>query len=214
MSRAQRKRVNVIEPPNGVKLARAIRTVVEESHDFVKKAMGTPKTKKDGTPFTPWSDEVALRLKAKEERMAANGGVDPKNEGKKMCTAHTSGVHGPKRPCDKVAMKGLDVCWTHGGGSKAAKEAARRRLVEELDPTISRLVQIRDQDGHMPSALGAATQIMNRVMGKPDSVDKDKGAGKPIINIGLAIAGIPRATVKAQIDDGNTFEAEVIDDES
>lgn len=185
---------------------------------MAKKRVNTltpPKTKKDGTPLTPWSDEVALRLKAKEERMAANGGVDPKNEGKRMCKAHTSGVHGPKRPCDKVAMHGLEVCWTHGGGSKAAKEAARRRLIGELDPTISRLIEIRDQNDHMPSALGASVNIMNRVMGKPDSVDKDKGAGKPNITIGLNIGGIPRAKVKALVTDGEdtqTFEAEIVDE--
>lgn len=204
---SKRSRVNVIEPPDGNKLAQAIRTVAKESHDFVNKAMG--KTKKDGTPMTPWADQVALRLQKKEERIARG---EKMPQGKK-CKAMTTGVHGAKRPCDRWAVNGLDVCPVHGGSTKAAKEAARRRLVDELDPTISRLIEIRDQDGHMPSALGAATQIMNRVMGKPDSVDKDKGAGKPIINVGIAIAGIPRAAVKAEITDGDTFEAEVTNEE-
>ena len=180
------------------------------------KTLTPPKTKKDGSPLTPWADEVALRLKAKEERVAKNGGTDPRTEGKRMCKAQTTGVHGPKRPCDRYAVRGLEVCPMHGGSTKAAKDAARKRLTDELDPTISRLVEIRDQSEHMPSALGAATQIMNRVMGKPDSVDKDKGAGKSNITIGLAIAGIPRAKVVAQITDGentDTFEAEVVDEE-
>jgi hypothetical protein len=175
------------------------------------KRLESPKLKKDGTPFTPWSDEVALRLAKKQERMEANGGVDPKNIGKRICTAHTSGLHGPKRPCDKLAMRGMTVCWSHGGGTKAAKEAARNRLMDELDPTITRMLEIRDQSDHMPSALGASTHLMNRILGKPDSVDKDKGAGKPTIVIGVNIAGIPRApAVAIAIEDGNTIESEVM----
>ena len=174
-----------------------------------------PKFKKDGTPATPWADEVALRLAKRQERIDANGGVDPRTEGKRMCKAHTTGVHGPKRPCGKEAMHGLEVCCIHGGGTKAAKDAAKARLLEELNPTISRLVQIRDQDEHLPSALGAATHIMNRVLGKPDAIDKDKGAGKPTIIIGVAIGGIPRQSIKvaAEIEDGQTVEADVVEDE-
>jgi hypothetical protein len=174
-----------------------------------------PKLKKDGTPMRPWAEEVAERLRKKEARIAANGGVDPRFKHSKMCAAHTSGVHGPKRPCGKPVVAGLTVCEVHGGGSKASKEAARKRLIGELDPTISRLVEIRDQNLHMPSALGASVQILNRVMGKPDSVDKDKGAGRPSITIGLAIGGIPRAKVQGQITDGvntETFEADIVDE--
>ena len=112
----------------------------------------------------------------------------------------TTGVHGPKRPCDRFAINGLNVCYVHGGGTKAAKEAARKRLLNELDPTISRLVEIRDQNEHLPSALGAATHIMNRVMGKPDAVDKDKGGGKPTIVIGVNIGGIPKKQLALTTD--------------
>lgn len=171
-----------------------------------------PKTKKDGTPFTPWADEVALRLKKKEEKIAAGVKLP---EGRK-CSAMTSGIHGPKRPCDRFAVNGLTVCYMHGGSTKAAIAAARKRLTHELDPTISRLIEIRDQNDHMPSALGAAVQIANRVMGKPDSVDKDKGAGKPHITIGIAIGAIPKShKVPVLITDGEqteTIEAEVVDE--
>lgn len=148
----------------------------------------TPKLKKDGTPWKPWSEEVKERLAKKEQRIAS-GEVLP--EGRK-CSAMTTGVHGPKRQCDRWAVNGLTVCWMHGGSTKAAQDAAKKRLANELDPTVSRLLELRDQDMHMPTALGAATQIMNRVMGKPDSVDKDKGAGTPIIRIGMKIGGLPK----------------------
>lgn len=175
------------------------------------KAESKPKTKKDGTPWTPWADEVALRLAKKAEKLAKNGGVEDR---RRKCTAHTSGVHGPKRPCDRWAVRGLTVCPIHGGSTKAAKDAARARLLDELDPTISRLVEIRDQDAHLPSALGAATHLMNRVMGKPDSVDKEKGAGRPIINIGVAIGGIPAQKPQVAITSGEDIEGEVVDDDA
>lgn len=169
----------------------------------------TPKFKKDGKPYTPWAEEVALRMAKKAEK-AAQGIVEDR---RRKCKAMTTGVHGPKRPCARWAVRGLTVCPMHGGSTKAAKQAAKARLLDELDPTISRLVELRDQDAHMPTALGAATQIMNRVMGKPDSVDKDKGAGRPSIHIGIAIGGIPAksAVVVQELDEG-AIEGELVDD--
>lgn len=172
---------------------------------LVKALKPQPQFKKDGSPWTPWADEVALRLAKREERRIANGGTEDR-EGK--CIAHTSGVHGPKRLCDKAAIRGLDVCGTHGGSTKMAKEAAKRRLTDELDPTINRMIEIRDQSDHMPSALGASIHILNRVLGKPDAVDKDKGAGRATINIGIAIGGIPAKKVELQAH--NDVEGEVL----
>ena len=182
-----------------------------------------PKTKKDGTPWRPWAEEVADRLKKKEARAAE--GLPPAKNVTRPCKARTTGIHGPKRPCGNSAIPGLTVCWMHGGNTKAAQQAAKKRLIEELDPTVSRLIQIRDQNDHMPSALGATTHLMNRILGKPDAIDKDKGAGRPIIKIGLAFAGIPPAKIGAVVqieagegaetesDDENTIEAEIVDRE-
>ena len=61
----------------------------------------------------------------------------------------------------------------------------------EIDPTISRLIEIRDQDDHLPSALGASVQILNRVLGKPGDGPKQGEASAPVINVGIAIGGIP-----------------------
>ena len=151
-----------------------------------------PIAKKDGSPYVPWAQEAEARIAKRE------AGLTMQQEGKR-CTASTTGVHGPKRPCTRFAMWGQEVCYVHGGGSKAAKNAAKARLIEELDPTISRMIAIRDQDDHLPSALGAATHLLNRVMGKPDAVDKDKGAGRPIIQIGVSIGGLPGAKPKVGV---------------
>lgn len=171
-----------------------------------------PKFKKDGTPYVPWAEEVALRLKVREEKIAA-GEVEDRTG---RCNATTTGVHGPKRPCMGWAVRGTTVCLKHGAATKHVKNAAKRRLLEQLDPTISRLVEIRDQSEHMPSALGASVHILNRVLGKPDAVDKDKGAGRAIINVGIAIGAIPNknatVTVKALPAGDEALDGETVDD--
>jgi hypothetical protein len=169
-----KKRVNKVAPP-GVALA--------------------PRTKKDGSPFTPWSEEVALRLAKKQEKIEAGEKLP---QGKK-CTGHTTGVHGPRRPCDRWAVAGLDVCPMHGGSTKAAKAKAKEFLTDQLMPTLNRLIEIRDQDAHMPSALGAAVHITNRILGKPDATEKEKGAGAPIIKIGMALGGLPAGQKQIQL---------------
>jgi hypothetical protein len=156
---------------------------------------GEPRLKKDGTPFTPWSEEVALRLAKKQEKIEAGEKLP---QGKK-CSAHTTGIHGPKRPCDRWATAGLDVCYVHGGGTKAAKAAAKEFLANELMPSLARLVEIRDQSDHMPSALGAAVHITNRILGKPDATEREKGAGAPIIKIGMALGGLPAGQKQIQL---------------
>jgi hypothetical protein len=179
-----KKRVNKIAPPGhpGVRLVKALKTA-------------EPRTKKDGTPFTPWSEEVALRLAKKQEKIEAGEKLP---QGKK-CSGHTTGVHGPRRPCDRWAVAGLDVCPMHGGSTKAAKAKAKEFLTDQLMPTLNRLIEIRDQDMHMPSALGAAVHITNRILGKPDATEKEKGAGAPIIKIGMALGGLPPGQKQLQV---------------
>lgn len=57
-------------------------------------------------------------------------------ERRASCTAHRSqrdAVTGGLVPCAAPPLKGLDVCRTHGGKSKAAREAAARRMRERAD---------------------------------------------------------------------------------
>lgn len=136
---------------------------------------------------TPWAVQVMERLAKKLAREAENG--PESREGK--CSAMTTGTYGPKRPCDRYAIAGGTVCIMHGGSTKNAKKAARERLLDEVDPTISRLRELRDQDAHLPTALGAATHILNRALGKPENADKGGERTGPVINVGIAIGGIP-----------------------
>lgn len=85
----------------------------------------------------------------------------------------------------------------HGGAIKKVKEAAKARFNEELYPTIRRLTEIRDQDEHLPSALGASLAIVNHAIGKPGAAEEGENAKRPIINIGVNIGGVP-AKIKNQ----------------
>jgi hypothetical protein len=102
------------------------------------------------------------------------------------CTGHSSRTG---LPCRKPRVKVTTVCATHGASLKTVKEAARRRFLSEIDPTITRLMDIRDQDEHLPSALGAAKTILARAVGPEAEVGK-AGQKAPTINIGFAV-GLP-----------------------
>jgi hypothetical protein len=178
-----------------------------------------PATKKDGTPWVPWEEEAAARVAKWKEREATMTPEELAEYRKNKCTAMTTGVHGEKRPCDRVRMKGQKVCYVHGGNTPAAKKKAQSIFLEELEPSINALKEIRDQRDHMPSALGAANQLINRAIGKVANEDKDKGASRPVINVGIAIGGLPKSAkdVKVITDaiastDG-TVDAEVLTDE-
>ena len=56
----------------------------------------------------------------------------------RICTAKKS--NGDK--CKAPAMKGQLVCRVHGGSSPQAKEKAKERLLEAVDPMIAELVRL------------------------------------------------------------------------
>jgi len=126
--------------------------------------------------------------------------------------------------CGNPPMHGTHVCWHHGGKLPSVKKAieerlteARLLLIEELDPTIKRLREIRDQDEHMPSALGASVQILNRTLGKPGEGEKDKGTGKMTIKVGVMIGARKRidadSIAVATLVEKNPLDGDVIDGE-
>jgi len=172
-----------------------------------------PSTKKDGTPWKPWSEEVEERLAKKALARAANPDVPEDRTGK--CTAMTTGVHGPKRPCDRWALEGQKVCYVHGGNTKAAKDVAKRRFLEELDPSISRLTELRDQSEHMPTAFAASKEIVNRVLGKVGEADRQNTNITPIINIGVNLGGLAkRASKQKALEESPAIEADfTVEDE-
>ncbi len=143
------------------------------------------------------------------------GPLDPKRDPRK-CKAHTSGVHGPKRPCGNWAIKGGTVCPYHGGSAPQVKQAAARRLRAMLDPALAELEAVYMQNEHMPSKLGAILAVANRVLGKVGD-NKEKAQKGPVINIGVGFlkgrAQIEVQHVPTPEAEPETFEAELIDDD-
>ena len=125
-----------------------------------------------------------------------------------MCSGHTTGNHGPKRLCRAPRMMGGFVCRVHGGSAPGVRKAAKMRLLEEVEPTIHRLIQIRDQNDHMPSALGAGLAIMNRTLGKASEGPPVAGGGFNV-QIGIGIGSIPASVKVTPVEDENdTIDAE------
>jgi hypothetical protein len=181
----------------------------------------------NGEASKPTVQDTATFIHTEQPEIANVPAVVPKRIGEasptpqdpRKCTAHTSGLHGEKRPCRNWAIKGGRVCKFHGGSAPQVKKAAQRRLDALLMPAIERLAEIADQDEHLPSALGAVNTILNHTKGKPGD-SKNRGAKKgPTIIIGVgigALQGVPQNVLSVQVQehepDEDFEEAEILDD--
>lgn len=126
------------------------------------------------------------------------------------CTARTFKT---KAPCPRLAIPGGYVCDLHGGKTPSVKEAARKRLQALVDPTITRLVELRDQGEHLPTAFNAVKEILSQagVTGKDAS---DTVRKTPIINIGIVLGGAPGHETRVQAQLVSASNDDVIDAES
>src|SRR5690625_2412256 len=105
--------------------------------------------------------------------------VMPKNDeprynaqGQLLCyvTAKNTG-----QPCRAIAMRGQRVCRIHGGSSPQAKAAAKRRLLELVEPAIARLAEEVDKADTARDRLKAAEMILDRTgFGKEMKVELDE----------------------------------------
>lgn len=78
--------------------------------------------------------------------------------------------------CNGPAVTGMRVCRMHGGSSPQARQKAKLRLAELVDPAIATLAHIMAEQGNAPSdRLRAANSILDRAghgrMTKVESVD-------------------------------------------
>ena len=100
----------------------------------------------------------------------------------RKCTAKTSAGN----PCRCRPIAGGTVCRSHGGGAPQVKEAAKRRLLEMVDPalaTILRSLTRKYKPGEHPTAveLAAAREVLNRAglsaaeIGTPDTTSQPGG---------------------------------------
>lgn len=59
----------------------------------------------------------------------------------RRCTAHSSQTG---ERCRKPAIRGGTVCGSHGGSAPQVRDAAKRRLIDLVDPALARLQDLLD----------------------------------------------------------------------
>lgn len=134
-------------------------------------------------------------------------------EGERKCKA----IKKNGKRCGKFAIKGGTVCPTHGGSAPQVKAKAQKRLLAMVEPSIIRLEALIHQDGHLPTALGAITTVLNRTLGAVGK-DGDEKDTRPVINIGIKVGGIDqKPDVKVGLIPTNAspvaVDAELVDDD-
>lgn len=78
--------------------------------------------------------------------------------GMRKCTAHSSRTG---EPCQKWAIRGGNVCNTHGGSIGRVKRAAEERIKELVDPAIDRMRDLIESGPDLV-ALAAARDVLDR----------------------------------------------------
>jgi hypothetical protein len=154
-------------------------------------------------------------------------------EPSKKCTAHSKRTGAP---CNNAPVAGLTVCRMHGGATKAAREAARRRLDEAADRLANKLLKIALDDGASEATqlaaikdaldragLSAKTAVEVSVGVKPWEALAEKIVGFATTTRAesRALRGIPdndyetaSATNTSAPSDGEIVEAEIVEDQS
>jgi hypothetical protein len=105
------------------------------------------------------------------------------------CSGHSNRSGGG--PCGVSPIKGLTVCWSHGGASKRARAAAARRVqataaeqaaktygvARDVNPVQAMVELLRDSAGHVAwlRDIVQATDADALIWGKSDEVDKGSG---------------------------------------
>ncbi len=134
-----------------------------------------------------------------------------------QCVAH-SRRHG--LACTRNRNLGTTVCPKHGGSFKAVKRTAKRKLMEELMPTLARVAELRDQSDHLPTALAAAKEMLSKVLPalRREEKKSTKESSAPRISIGVVLGGVnpalPPPTVTAMIEKPKAaLPAAIVEDE-
>lgn len=77
----------------------------------------------------------------------------------RKCTAHSART---KKPCQRWAIMGANVCRTHGGAAPQVKARAEQRLREMVDPMISRLNELAMQTDNLKVASDCVRDALDR----------------------------------------------------
>lgn len=101
---------------------------------------------------------------------------------KNQCSAHSTRSG---EQCRKAAIRGGTVCRTHGGGAPQVREAARRRLLELVDPALAVLEQaMRQQKKDTRLAVDAAKHVTNIAgIKNPEEIELSARDGEPLFDL-------------------------------
>lgn len=79
---------------------------------------------------------------------------------RRLCHAHR---FSDKEPCRSPAMAGQKVCRMHGGSTRKARNAAKLRLMDLVDPAITVLAkELVSKDANSRDRQSAANSILDR----------------------------------------------------
>lgn len=98
-------------------------------------------------------------------------------QGRRLCSAQRSNGRGP---CRAPAVTGMKVCRTHGGSSPQARNKARLRLAELVDPAIATLAREMAQADKSADKQRAANSILDRA-GVGRAGDSDAETAKELL---------------------------------
>jgi hypothetical protein len=96
---------------------------------------------------------------------------------RKRCSAHRSNGD----PCRAPAIRGGNVCVTHGGAANHVKQSARARLDAMIDPALDELRKLISSADSDSVKLSAIKDVLDRCGYKiPEKIDL---AGRQVIEI-------------------------------
>jgi hypothetical protein len=107
------------------------------------------------------------------------------------------------------ALAGLRVCRFHAGNTKQANAKAQERLDAMLERAVERVGELSEQGEHLPTALAASKQILDRTLG-PTQTKSPAGTGI-VVNVGV---GLVEALQRNKPSAHPVIEASVVSSES
>lgn len=95
------------------------------------------------------------------------------------------------------------------------KRKAQERLQQMVEPMITRLDALAQQTDHLPTALGAVKDALDRAgIGENQRGASNAPSGGPTINIGIALGGLATAAKNAASIEGEVIDLEPEADEA
>ena len=122
------------------------------------------------------------------------------------CTGHSSRTG---LPCKNPAVRGTNVCMTHGAAAPQVREAARRRLALLLDPALKCLYDLLMQRDNLSVALQAVKEVLERNQLYAVDVEAPHLKVAPSLRVNTQINTNVAAMTDAELDDYRHLLAEL-----